>query len=164
MGSYVSYWPDFWAKEGLFATLSDGRKTAPGLTVRWNNTSKAWRRSPGPDYSFNLNLTKYGNCSHLAMLRGVTFEWFHQFHPAITFILYTSLLTWDLWRCWPKNLQFHGASFQHNLRRQDSRNSSLLHSRRVSSYRRSVAWRHWKRLCSRDYRNRGIQKVFIDIV
>ena len=58
---------------------------------------------------------------------GVIFEWFHQLYPkplsslrllsspAITFVLYTSLLTWDPWKCWLKNLHIHGASFQHNL-------------------------------------------------
>ena len=45
------------------------RKLLQVLPVRWSNSSKAWRRNPGPDYSFYLNLTNYGICTHLEMRR-----------------------------------------------------------------------------------------------
>ena len=60
----------------LCIAISDGKKTASGLTVRWNNSSKAWRRIPGPDYSFYLNLTNYEICTHLEMRRyNCMFSW-----------------------------------------------------------------------------------------
>ena len=86
---------------------------------------RAWGRNPGPDSSFYLNLTNYGNCTHLEMRRVIS-EWFHQLYPKQS--LRASII-----RCYnicplciivnlrsmemlTKNLQIHGASFQHNLR------------------------------------------------
>ena len=81
LGSQGISWGHTWTTDPIFEqkrycsqrflcfAISDGKKTASGLTVPWNNTSRAWRRNPGPDYSFYLNLTNYGNYTHLEMRR-----------------------------------------------------------------------------------------------